>query len=299
MDIPVQRFLFDNRASAVLYRFLVNRLVKKTVILPVNICTVVPAIIRKSGYDIEYVDIAAGDLCPDVEKIMRMIEGNVAAYSAVLYNYTYGIDAEPASFFKKLKENYPDILLIEDRCSNMPGAEHAEYVDLTLYSTGYAKMVDLGFGGMGILNDPLAEASQTPYSFDMEVDNRMLKIDINSFVLPPGEYFRRIEERKLVIVPHKEKLNAIYSKQLPKEIQLGKRFNSWRFHILVNNKDVILKKIFSGGLFASSHFMPLAENLKDFPVAVDLQNKVINIFNDFYFNEEKAVAICKIICDNL
>jgi len=67
----------------------------------------------------------------------------------------------------------------------------------------------------------------------------------------------------------------------------------------VDNKDVILKKIFDGGLFASSHFKPLGENVELFPVATRLQDRVINLFNDLDFTEKKAIAISKLILANL
>src|SRR5271170_4109667 len=94
INIPDDLLILDSRASAVLYRFLVSSPTKKTIILPVNICTVVPAVTSKAGYEIEYVDIAKDDLCPDRNEIIRMIAANNGKYSGVLFNYTYGIDLD-------------------------------------------------------------------------------------------------------------------------------------------------------------------------------------------------------------
>jgi len=96
--------MLDSRTSAVLYRFLAFRPVKKTILLPVNICTVVPAIIEKSGYEIEYVDIAKDDLCPDQGEINLKLAADKAKYSALVYNYTYGVEVDTTAFLKNLKE---------------------------------------------------------------------------------------------------------------------------------------------------------------------------------------------------
>jgi len=91
----------------------------------------------------------------------------------------------------------------------MPGAEHSQYADLTLYSTGYAKQVDLGFGGFGILNKPLSENTKEVFSIDIEVDDKPFKVAINSFPMQLEEYFKKITERKSIITAHKNKLNSI------------------------------------------------------------------------------------------
>ena len=80
---------------------------------------------------------------------------------------------------------------------------------------------------------------------------------------------------------------------LPKEIQFPIEYQNWRFNIRVNNKEEILKNIFDAGLFASGHYKPLADHC---PVAKDLYEHVINLFNDFYYTEEQARRTCEVIC---
>ena len=94
-------------------------------------------------------------------------------------------------------------------------------------------------------------------------------------------------------IAHKEKLNAIYRKELSKTIQLPEAYQHWRFNILVQNKEEILKALFDAGLFASSHYKALGE--EPAPIASNLSAYVINLFNDSYFTEKQAKECCEII----
>ena len=68
---------------------------------------------------------------------------------------------------------------------------------------------------------------------------------------------------------------------------------------MVNDKNKILERIFSMNLFASSHYKVLDENKQNYPVATALHTNIINLFNDIYFDEDKALKICKIINNEL
>jgi hypothetical protein len=85
------------------------------------------------------------------------------------------------------------------------------------------------------------------------------------------------------------------------EIQLPAEFQTWRFNIRVKNKQPSLEKIFSAGLFASSHYASLADIMGEqkAPCAENLAKSVINLFNDHHFTSDQAEQVCKIILENL
>ncbi len=70
----------------------------------------------------------------------------------------------PAGSLKEIKENHPDLLLIDDRCLCVPDLEPdlSSPAEVILYSTGYGKIVDLGFGGYACLSGNLAYQSPQP-----------------------------------------------------------------------------------------------------------------------------------------
>lgn len=284
----------DSRASAVLYRFLSNQLPRKKIILPVNICSIIPAIIKKIGYELEYVDIDANDLCPDKEMIVNKIKKGKNKYFALLYNYTYGVDKKSDELFKYVKNKY-NIKIIDDKASNLPSLECSTYADITLYSTGYAKQVDLNYGGYGISNNSSEKYLADREMIEIEYENKKCEISINSFEKNVKDYFNIVELKKVSILNQKKKINEIYTNNLPKSIQLGDSYNDWRFNIIVNNKDEILKEIFANDLFASNHFKPMSDKKDEYPVAHKLHSQVINLFNDFHYTEEQAYRTCEII----
>lgn len=108
--------------------------------------------------------------------------------------------------------------------------------------------------------------------------------------------FDSLEIQKTKAVIHRERLNKIYRENLPQCLQLEEKFQHWRFNILVENKEEVLKAIFENGLFASGHYKSQAPGC---PNAQYLYEHVINLFNDFYYTEEKAIRTCKIINNEL
>ena len=100
---------------------------------------------------------------------------------------------------------------------------------------------------------------------------------------------------------HRAVLNEIYASHLPAEIQLPGTYQSWRFNIRLENKEHILNSIFSAGLFASSHYASLAGIMAPgyCPQAENLVGEIINLFNDHYFNAQKAEQVCALIMENL
>ena len=103
-----------------------------------------------------------------------------------------------------------------------------------------------------------------------------------------------------MIKEHKSKINAIYREEIPTGLHLGSAFESWRFSILIDEKERLLKKIFQHkGLFASSHYKPIDYKYTEHPMqnsnAQKISDKIVNFFNDFRFTEEKAAQCAQIV----
>jgi hypothetical protein len=188
-----------------------------------------------------------------------------------------------------------------------------------LFSTGYAKIVDLGSGGYAFMG------AAVPYrSFHLPFDaqaHEQLEKEYAQAVrngvmfeyhdydwlqtearLPAWEAYRaRIEAGLEVSLRHRQALNAVYASRLPREIQLPEAYQTWRFNIQVPNKEQVLDAIFRAGLFASSHYASLGGimSVNRCAAAERFHAGVINLFNDHYFDEARAEKVCEIILENL
>jgi hypothetical protein len=307
------------RASAILYNLLKSQDNSRPWLLPANICPIVPITFFKAGIPIEFVDISAETLHMNPEQAEGRLKRG--AYGGVLYAHTYGEPSTPDDFFQHVKSLHPEILLVDDRCLCIPDLEPVPdiFVDVALFSTGYAKVVELNFGGYAFLKEDIpyqpehlpfnpqaheeiekgykqAIQNRTPYVY---TDNDWLQTDAD---LPAWyDYRQQIEDRLKTALHHREALNTIYENHLPAGIQLPKEYQSWRFNLRVKNKEHVLKSIFSAGLFASSHYASLAGVMAPghCPEAKNLAGEIINLFNDHYFDVQKAEGVCAAIKENL
>jgi hypothetical protein len=306
------------RASAILYNLLKSQRKTKPWLLPANICPIVPITFFKAEIPFEFVDISAESLHMDLEQAEGRLKRG--GYGGVLYAHTYGEPSTPDDFFKHVKSFYPEILLADDRCLCIPDLEPNPdtFADIALYSTGYAKMVELNFGGYAFLKEDISyHPEHLPFSpqahakiengYKRAVQNRELYVYTDSDWLQTDadlptwyDYRQQIEEGLNTALHQRETLNAIYENHLPKEIQLPKEYQSWRFNLRVKNQDRVLKSIFAAGLFASSHYASLAGIMAPghCPQAETLADEIINLFNDHYFDAQKAEAVCTIITEN-
>ena len=100
---------------------------------------------------------------------------------------------------------------------------------------------------------------------------------------------------------HKERVNAVYRSNLPRELESVDDGHVWRYSILVPDRDRLLATIFAEGLFASAHYGSLGGVFGEgcFNHADDLHRRVVNLFNDFRFTEENALQICQIVRDHV
>lgn len=307
------------RASAILYDLLKSQNNGRPWLLPANICPIVPITFFKAGVPIEFVDISAETLHMDLEQAEGRLKRGI--YGGILYAHTYGEPSTPGEFFKRVKSRHPDLLLVDDRCLCIPDIEsNPEMVaDATLYSTGYAKMVDLDFGGYAFVKDNVPYQSEhLPFSTEAheEIESGYKQViqDRARYVYEDSDwlqtdadlpawydYRQQIEVGLRASLEHRTELNAIYSNQLPTELQLPQEYQTWRFNLRLQNKDQVLKAIFASGAFASSHYASLGGIMApgQSPEAEKLSNEIINLFNDHHFDAGKAEGVCAVIMENL
>ena len=307
------------RASAIIYGLLTNLIDKKPWLLPANICPIVPITFLKARVAFQFVDISSQTLQMDLEQAEELITSH--KFGGLLYAHTYGEASTPNEFFGTLKRHSPDLMIIDDRCLCVPNLEcdPVNTADIQLYSTGYAKIVDLNFGGYAFMPDDIDyQPAHLPFNPQHhEVIEKAYKAAVSQRVkfvyresdwletdtpIPAwDEYSKQIKKNLAASLQHRTALNQVYTSMLPGEIQLAAPFQSWRFNIRVRDKQRILDAIFSSGLFASSYYASLAGIMDDrkAPQAEALEKSIINLFNDHHFSLDQAERVCKIISENL
>lgn len=313
--------IFDNRASYILYNIIMQTDKAKKIIVPANVCPIVIATLLKAKKSIELVDINENNYHINISKVIEMVSNSVESYDSILFVRTYGSDLDFNNFFNKLKSINNNFLIIDDKCLAIPELEpdFKKNVDATLFSTGYVKYVELGFGGYAFIKDdyPYSRISLSYEDTDHEqLTNHFREVingkrdfkykdtnwlDGNFPKIQLKEYHQTIAEQIEKVHLHKQKINKVYTENLPREIMMGAPYNNWRFNLLVDNKEVLLEKIFEQDLFASSHYSPMNRFLKKngFAVAEHVYSRVLNLFNDFRYNEEMAYKTAEIIQKNL
>jgi len=309
--------LFARRASTILYDILIARRDDRPFLLPANVCPVVPLTFLKARRPYEFVDIRKDSYCVDHEVVLEKVARNPNRYSGILFVRTYGITADPDCFFRRLKELTPALFVIDDKCLCVPEVKGTKEsaADLELYSTGYSKYVDLGWGGFGYLDEGFSY-DRHPGDYDsgaLDAITAQVKAALSArrpFEYPdtdwletaaPGitmeQYFGAITSKLATIRQHKEKLNTVYRCNLPQDIGFIEDGHVWRYNILVREKEQLLDAIFAAGLFASSHYASLGGIFGEgrFQHAESLHRAVVNLFNDFRFSEEQALKACEIV----
>lgn len=309
--------IYQARAAAVLYNFLLTHPTARPYLLPANVCWVVPLTFLKAGIPFEFVDISPQTLCLDMDSVLERTSQEPNCIGGVLFVHSYGAFVECEPFFREVKRLGPHVRVIDDRCAGMsiPQDDSDSIADLTLFSTGYAKIVELKYGGFGVLGeDALYRQHVTPFEQDAltQIEAQCKHaiaeqspfayqdtawLDTRPFNMDVQDYHNRISMKRQTVMAHKQRLNEIYAANLPTEIQLPRRFQDWRFHILVPEKPTLLRSIFEAHLFASSHYPSLvgifAEGVGR--VANELASRIVNLFNDHYFDESQAYRVVEIV----
>ncbi len=305
--------VFENRASAVLYRFLKSNATTKPFLLPANVCPIVPLTFLKAGVTFEFIDI---DKTHGMNQQICLERLKTKNYSGILFVHAYGRLFENTDFYGFIKDIDSSIYIIDDRCLCIPRLDSKvqKNIDLELYSTGYAKYVELSYGGWGIIRDDLNYEQFLIKYKEIDFEEQMTYIrkcldaglkyegDVNDWLdggsLDSAQiYMEQVEEKLYLTNVHKQRINAIYEYYLSPYINWTKDYQSWRFVFEVEQRDVCLKKIFDAGFFAGTNFPSVAFLFKGehLPFAEQEQNRLLNLFNDFRVDEKFARQICEVI----
>jgi dTDP-4-amino-4,6-dideoxygalactose transaminase len=278
--------LFRDRAATVLYEVLETLDKSKKFLLPLNICPIVPDTFLKANIKFEFIDININTLCMDESLALEAIRSD-STIGGVLFVKTFGIEIDGEAFYQKIKDINPEIFIIDDQCLSVQDFDFDidnSFASLTLFSTGYSKYVDIDYGGFGFLKD---EEFKGKFKSDSDSEEFL-------------GYQANVKEKIPLMRKHKSKLNAIYRNNIPNSMHLGREFENWRFSILVDDKDGLLKKIFQEDeLFASSHYVPIDDKYVDNPSqgsnSHKVANRIVNLFNDFRFTKEMAIKVVQVI----
>ena len=272
------KLLTANRATKLLYNFIQVNHISGRVLLPANVCPDMVKTLEFTGMQPQFLDLQTETLCLDMQAALDQAKDA----QMIIFVHTFGTEQEFALFFQLLREQNPDIIIIDDKCLCLPDLELKQSeADLVLYSTGDRKMVPLGGGAIGYLADKW-EYDEVPVEGCDCLSNEL-------WLLDPKQLYQRMD----TIIAHKDKLNTIYSQHLPAAVQLPDQFQHWRFNILVQNRDEVLAALEAEGLKAEIYYPSLDEACL---VASNLHRYVINLFNDKSVTPEQAERTCEVIC---
>jgi len=308
--------IFEPRAAAIIYNILRAYEEDKVFILPSNVCPIVPITFLKANKRFELIDISDESLCIDEEIVLTRLKQSPNKYAGVLFVRTFGTDDCFETFFKQIKDIQESFLVIDDRCLSIPNTDYIEtYADVVLYSTGYSKVVDLGYGGIAQLKgnvnykkypNKYSEKSHSElinnYKFSIQdrsqyiyKDSNWLDNSISDRSFESHVELMQMEYNESIRI--KKRINKIYSDNLPSNIQLKPNYQLWRFNITVPNNSNVIDVLFANNLFASTHY-PSLNGIFCEGDAINtekLHSTVINLFNDKHYSEEKAYMTVDII----
>lgn len=330
------RTVYEARASTILFRLAAARPdAAGLYLLPANVCPVVPLALLAARRRFEFVDLDAESLhMSDALLRQRLADTGLPPVLGIVFVRTYGADLEAGPLFRELRALRRELLIVDDRCLCRPLPDVAELdsqgADVVLFSTGYGKQVDLGFGGFAHLVDqvPYVERhrrfdgadlgsitalykecirSGTPIYRDgeavgrREALGRLGWLDTDRPALDWSDYRSRVLEVREDAEERRASINAIYRSLICEAAQLPESFHDWRFQVRVPEPTTLLEEIFAAGLFASDHFYPAADLFGGHasPQAKQLQGQVINLFNDFRVSEADAGKLGRIVARHL
>ena len=275
------KLLTANRANKILFNFLKVNNISGNVLLPANIGLDVVKTLQYAGLTPQFIDLQVENLCINQEAVLAAAKDA----SVLLFVHTYGIEHDFYAFFEQVKEQNPDIIIVDDKCLCLPDLDVKDSAaDLVLYSTGEQKMVSLGGGAIGYLAD------HWEYDEVAVEENDLLSNEL--WLLDPKQLYMKMD----AIIAHKEKLNTIYRAMLPEAIQLPDAYQHWRFNILVQNKQQVLDALAAEDIPAESLYPALDDTCM---VANNLYAYVIHLRNDKQLTQEQAIRACEIICQRI
>lgn len=329
--IDDRNILMGNRASTLIYHIARNLPQETLCLLPANVCYVVPMSLKRAGMRIEFVDIDPVTLSLPRDEVLQRVYRDRDPVTFLLHNRPYGARlSQDDDILREIALERPNLVVVDDRCMCRPDLDAVEAelvpgVDWTLYSTGYAKYCDLGFGGyafninrtsLGVTNTPALQRGEQLALFMKEID-RLLAcgdaiadnsdlyshdwLDQRLLELGEAEYFRQLTIRRDTMDQRKRAINEMYGSTLDSAYCLAGHYQNWRFNILSRNRDRLLQDLTDAGLFASGHYAVSAKlfGSENFPNASALSSSVVNLFNDFYIEFSQVEQVAHIVNKHL
>lgn len=282
--------------------------------LPANICPIVPLSLVRAGYSIKIIDIDPVHL----ELNWQQLSALGRDLSVVLWLRPYGRIHGPAPELRNFQLQNPQIKWIDDRCLCIPETAVPQdiFADATLWSTGFGKFVELGYGAWAHVQNCSPEEWQVltwdePFcpedlqAFDHRVKEALsneLKHcpwtgDLNYLqgqIQPLDLDYVRAKAK--TILAHKMAINQIYDSLIPAKFRQEKEWNMWRYQMLVPDADLLKNEIFARGFFAGRNYPSIAKGfeVQECSQAKRDHQKRINLFNDLRISPEFArdLSLC-------
>lgn len=309
-----------HRASNLIYEIALQA-PKGVWVIPDNVCPAVPLALACAGSELRFVDIDVETLCLDTTKVAALAKTEHIA--GIVYVRTYGTNMPAQTDLPTLRKVAPDAVLIDDCCIGVPITtvpEHERAADVLLFSTGYAKVLDLDGSAYGFFKKDLAPApggrTLVVQAFEDLLAQSRIGVQSGKAVFGKRDFSEQkystqikspspswcelsqtIKEKLPVRLGHKAELNAIYKEGLSRFFSLENDYQNWRYHIFVQNPEQTLTALFAADLFASRHYAPAASlwGLPSGQIAQKIANNIINLFNDQYFTVKQAQQAVDII----
>ena len=327
--------LYVGRGSTAIYLILKTNISEKEVILPANICyAAIYPVIYSNNIPI-FVDINKKTNNMDYDEVIKKITPNTGA---IIYPYMYGnIDCD----IIKIKEycNKHNILLIEDCASAMgayiEGIPVGSIGDYSVFSTGHAKIVDVGNGGL-ILSDNLLlkieEENNKLSLFNEEKENKIqsfsktYRILRNSDDIDKQKDFFSNDYHDLFIYRNdddfvdriKDGINDLsniidsrnskydlFVKSIHKTddfeiMELGEGSVAWRFSIIIYDilkRKELISKLLQSNLFVSDWYPNLGKIFDGgtYPNANYIEKRILNF--SIIDSDDNILKVCNIIND--
>ena len=308
-------YVLGSRALSILGNFLIFNRIQK-VFLPANCCPVVYALLGSLDIKVQTLDLTPNLRNLNMNPLKNFLAKNSNEVTALLLAHTYGALSDFNESNTRGLRTAGLTYIIDDRCLCIPKFENF-WADLTLFSFGYSKFIQLNqSGAIAFVKKPSTykrlswkynkksyeavdqalRRHHNPYMVGKNIGNlswvsneeEKLNLSVDWILKTIPILVEQTLEKKII-------LNTIYRGQLGSETEidiLDDQFNFWRFNILIDDSALVLKKIFNAGLFASDHYRTYDGSCEN---STDLSKNVINLFNGMTQTKEFCLACCDII----
>jgi hypothetical protein len=314
--------------STLLISFLRN-FADAEILCPVNVCYTVPIAIYLSGNHPKFYDVDPLTGLGTLEYIRKRF---LPLCKAIIFVFQYGNVIDIKDIREYAEKN--NVFLLLDYASsfvtekNIPTLKNNE---IGFLSFGYAKQLELGFGGALItnsknissfrINNMESDISLTDYleandALEQYInENNIINVDYIRHSKLSVAFLKEIDKKQLIklekyfysdhskIENHKKIIDNIYTTQINENDHIKfynhrSKYPRWRFNILSDKRDCILSEIFANKLFASKWYPPINnrfQNNEEYIGAERHSNIILNLFNDERISISDAHKLSEII----